>query len=71
VDLALREEVVSVGDLVTADEVVVTGSVRGVEPVRAYAGRREWDEGAVTPLLSAELRRVWLGGHDPVYTGSA
>jgi para-aminobenzoate synthetase/4-amino-4-deoxychorismate lyase len=55
----VREEPVSFERLLAADEVFLTGSVRGVEPVRACDGIREWAEGTLTPLVSDELRRRW------------
>jgi para-aminobenzoate synthetase/4-amino-4-deoxychorismate lyase len=64
--IQLREQAVSGGDLATADEVFVSGSVRGVEPVRAYEDVRQWEEGAVTRIISAGLRRLWLRRPYPV-----
>ena len=63
--IRLREEAVSADDLAEADELFVSGSVRGVEPVRAYEDLRQWEEGAVTPVISAGLRRLWLEGQHP------
>jgi len=60
-EIAVREEVVSVDDLAAADEVFVSGSVRGVEPVRAYADVREWAPGTLTQAVSDALRHRWLG----------
>jgi para-aminobenzoate synthetase / 4-amino-4-deoxychorismate lyase len=59
--LEVREEAVELGALADADEVFLTGAVRGVEPVRRCIGVREWDPGRVTERIAAELRRVWLG----------
>jgi para-aminobenzoate synthetase/4-amino-4-deoxychorismate lyase len=64
--IGLREEAVSGDALAHADEVFVSGSVRGVEPVRAYQATRRWDEGAVTATISAGLKQVWLGARQPV-----
>jgi para-aminobenzoate synthetase/4-amino-4-deoxychorismate lyase len=58
--IELREEPVGVEALAAADEVFLTGAVRGVEPVRACRGVGEWDSGRVTAQLAAELRRIWL-----------
>jgi para-aminobenzoate synthetase / 4-amino-4-deoxychorismate lyase len=65
--LPLEERAVSREELASADEVFVSGSVRGVEPVRAYAGAR-WEPGPVTPGVAAGLRRLWLGAQKPDYT---
>jgi para-aminobenzoate synthetase / 4-amino-4-deoxychorismate lyase len=67
----LREEVVSSDDLAEADEAFVSGSVRGVEPVRAYEDVRRWEEGALTRVISAGLRRVWLKQRQPDYARSS
>jgi para-aminobenzoate synthetase/4-amino-4-deoxychorismate lyase len=54
----LREEAV---DLAAADEVFMTGAVRGVEPVARCEGVAEWDSGELTAQVAAELRAIWLG----------
>jgi branched-subunit amino acid aminotransferase/4-amino-4-deoxychorismate lyase len=64
--IEVRERTVSRDELAAADEVFASGSVRGVEPVRAYDDVRRWEEGAVTPVISARLRQLWLEGHYPV-----
>jgi para-aminobenzoate synthetase/4-amino-4-deoxychorismate lyase len=64
--ISVREGAVSAGDLAEADEVFASGSVRGVEPVRAYDEVRRWEPGDVTPVISAGLRRLWLVRQDPV-----
>jgi para-aminobenzoate synthetase/4-amino-4-deoxychorismate lyase len=66
--IPLREQIVSGDDLAEADELFVSGSVRGVEPVRACEDVRRWEEGAVTPVISAGLRRLWLRTQHPDYT---
>jgi para-aminobenzoate synthetase/4-amino-4-deoxychorismate lyase len=53
----LREEAV---DLTAADEVFMTGAVRGVEPVGRCEGVAEWDSGELTARVAAELRAIWL-----------
>jgi para-aminobenzoate synthetase/4-amino-4-deoxychorismate lyase len=53
----LREEPV---DLAAADEVFLTGAVRGVEPVGRCEGVAEWDSGELTSRVAAELRAIWL-----------
>ena len=52
--VAVREEAVAIDRLLAADEVFLTGSVRGVEPVAAY-------EGPVTREVAGVLRRHWEG----------
>jgi para-aminobenzoate synthetase/4-amino-4-deoxychorismate lyase len=64
--IELREEVVSGEDLAAASEVLVSGSVRGVEPVRACEGLGHWDEGPVTAALAERLRALWMGSRDRV-----
>jgi para-aminobenzoate synthetase/4-amino-4-deoxychorismate lyase len=54
-----REEIVSLDRLADADEVFLTGSVRGVEPVSACAGVRLWKPGRVTRDVAAQLKRHW------------
>jgi para-aminobenzoate synthetase / 4-amino-4-deoxychorismate lyase len=57
--IPVRAEAVSVDRLLEADEVFLSGSVRGVEPVRSWAGGREWSPGELTPLIADQLRRLW------------
>jgi para-aminobenzoate synthetase/4-amino-4-deoxychorismate lyase len=56
-----RETPLASADVERADEVFVTGSVRGVEPVRAVVGLRRWKPGPVTATLAASLGERWLG----------
>jgi para-aminobenzoate synthetase/4-amino-4-deoxychorismate lyase len=64
--IPVREQPVSATDIAEADEVFASGSLRGVEPVRSYEGVRRWEQGAVTPVISAALRRLWLGAQDSI-----
>ena len=64
--IPVRQRTVSRNELAEADEVFASGSVRGVEPVQAYEDVRQWKEGAVTRVISARLRRLWLGEQYPV-----
>ena len=48
-------------DLLAADEVFLTGSVRGVERVRALDGTTLPSSDEVTGRIAAELRKAWLG----------
>ena len=58
------ERRLSVDELASADEVFMTGGVRGVEPVGRCAGIGEWDSGEFTARVSAELQRAWLDADD-------
>jgi len=55
----VREQPISFARLLAADEVFLSGSVRGVEPVWGIEGGRAWHVGTVTPLVADELRRRW------------
>lgn len=57
----VREEPLTVADLLVVREAFVTGSVRGVEPVRSLDGTAIPGPGAVTTMLADALRRRWLG----------
>ncbi len=57
--LRTSEEVVDLTALTAAQEAFLTGSIRGVEPVRALRGGTTWREGAVTSRLAVALRRSW------------
>ncbi|MEA2332437.1 MAG: para-aminobenzoate synthetase / 4-amino-4-deoxychorismate lyase [Thermoleophilaceae bacterium] len=57
--MEVREEALGPDRLADADEAFMTGAVRGVEPVRRYAGVRDWEAGEVTTRVAAELRRIW------------
>jgi para-aminobenzoate synthetase / 4-amino-4-deoxychorismate lyase len=65
--IELREQRLSVADLRAAREVFLTGSVRGVEPVRSLDGAPVGEVGAidfprsVAARLARELRMRWLG----------
>ena len=48
-------------DLLAADEVFLSGSVRGIEPVASLDGASLPDARPLTEKLAAELRRAWLG----------
>lgn len=57
--MPVREEAIALDRLLAADEVFLSGSVRGIEPVRAYDEARAWPAGTVTPLVADALRRLW------------
>lgn len=56
----VREQPLRLADLESADEAFLTGSVRGIEPVRAVGEHALRDGGPVTPRLAASLRASWL-----------
>ena len=60
--LAVREIELTVGDLMTADEVFLAGSVRGVEPVRAIDGVELTPRNDAGARIGAELKRAWMPG---------
>lgn len=54
------EQALAKDDLLAADEVFLTGSVRGIEPVRSLDGVELEPRGEMTARLAAQLRRHWL-----------
>jgi para-aminobenzoate synthetase / 4-amino-4-deoxychorismate lyase len=60
--LETHETELSLEDLLTADEVFLTGSVRGVERVGAIDGCELATAGDVTASIATELRRTWIDG---------
>jgi para-aminobenzoate synthetase/4-amino-4-deoxychorismate lyase len=65
-----REEIVSFERLRAADEVFLTGAVRGIEPVRGCDGAAGWAAGPVTARLSRELRDTWTRAAGPGHVPS-
>ncbi|HEX8714680.1 MAG TPA: hypothetical protein VF706_03850, partial [Solirubrobacteraceae bacterium] len=59
--LAVREESLGVDRLIAAGEAFLTGSVRGVEPVRSVGDAELGPPGDAVAALAAELRRMWMG----------
>jgi len=57
-----HEAELSRDDLLSADEVFLTGSVRGIERVGTLDGTELVATGDVTTRLAAELRRTWIDG---------
>jgi para-aminobenzoate synthetase/4-amino-4-deoxychorismate lyase len=64
VGIEVIERGLSVDELGAADEVFMTGGVRGVEPVGRCAGLGEWDSGDFTSRVGAELQNAWLAADD-------
>jgi para-aminobenzoate synthetase / 4-amino-4-deoxychorismate lyase len=56
-----HQEPLSSSDLLTADEVFLTGSVRGIEAASSLDGAVLAGAGAMTAELAAALRRAWFG----------
>jgi len=56
-----HESVLDRDDLLAAEEVFLTGSVRGIEPVASLDGETLPGGRPLTEQLAAELRRAWLG----------
>ena len=56
---AVREEPIPLARLLAADEVFLSSSVRGIEPVLAYEQVRVWREGPVAAAVAAALRESW------------
>lgn len=58
--IEVRETRLTVDDLIAADEVFLTGSVRGVEPARSVAGSPLRPPGEVSGIVARGLRDRWL-----------
>jgi para-aminobenzoate synthetase/4-amino-4-deoxychorismate lyase len=61
VGVELREERLSIDRLIEAGEAFLTGSVRGVEPVRSVGDSELHVPGETMGEIAAEMRRVWIG----------
>jgi para-aminobenzoate synthetase/4-amino-4-deoxychorismate lyase len=59
--LEAHQEPLSRDDLLTADEVFLTGSVRGIEVAASLDGAPLAGAGEAAERLAAELRRAWVG----------
>ncbi len=61
IDLDLHEEALTYDDLLSADDVFLTGSVRGIELVDCLDGTRCQNDSAIGNRLSTELQLAWTG----------
>jgi para-aminobenzoate synthetase / 4-amino-4-deoxychorismate lyase len=59
--IEVDEEPLRLTELRGYEEVFLTGSVRGIEPVRALDGEDLQVEGQITAKLAAALRERWFG----------
>jgi para-aminobenzoate synthetase/4-amino-4-deoxychorismate lyase len=59
--IEVAEESFDLDALLSADEVFLTNSLRGIEPVRAVDGESIPSEGPITTALAAGLRQRWFG----------
>ena len=69
--IATGEAIVTIDQLQQADEVFLTGSIRGIEPVSSLTGLRDWGEGQITPIVSRALQQAWgapVGPQTPART---
>jgi para-aminobenzoate synthetase / 4-amino-4-deoxychorismate lyase len=55
-----HETELTIDDLIAADEVLLAGSVRGVEPVRSIDGAKLGQPSSASARVAAELRRGWM-----------
>lgn len=55
-----HETELTIDDLVAADEVLLAGSVRGIEPVGALDGKELGPQSSTGARVAAELRRGWM-----------
>jgi para-aminobenzoate synthetase/4-amino-4-deoxychorismate lyase len=58
-EIPIRVEVVSFDRLRTADEMFITGAVRGIEPVRSCDGAACGSDSLTSSRLASELQRTW------------
>lgn len=58
--IEVHEEPISLAELLGADEVFLTNSLRGVEPIRAIDATPIAAEGPITTALAGALRTLWF-----------
>lgn len=59
--VGVREEPLGLGRLIASREAFLTGSVRGLEPIRELDEARLDPPGQLSLELSAQMRRAWIG----------
>ena len=62
IGVPLREERLTLDDLLAAKELSLTNALRGVEPIREIDGRPIVADGPLTTALAAALRQRWFAG---------
>jgi para-aminobenzoate synthetase / 4-amino-4-deoxychorismate lyase len=63
-EIETREESLHPNDLLTADEVFLTGSIRGIEPALELGGQSLAGSGALSDRLADALRQRWGLPHE-------
>jgi para-aminobenzoate synthetase / 4-amino-4-deoxychorismate lyase len=69
-DIELREETLTVERLIAAGEAFLTGSVRGVEPVRSIDDAELAPPGEATSAIAAKLKQIWLANEAAHWAGA-
>ena len=59
--IEVREQALGVDELLAAGEAFLTGSVRGIEPVRSLGENDLRRPGSASSSIAAEIKRQWLG----------
>jgi branched-subunit amino acid aminotransferase/4-amino-4-deoxychorismate lyase len=59
--MEVREEVLTVDRLIAAGEALLTGSVRGVQPVRCVDDAEFEPPGEAVSGIAAVMKRNWVG----------
>jgi para-aminobenzoate synthetase/4-amino-4-deoxychorismate lyase len=67
----LREETLGIERLIAAGEAFLTGSVRGVEPVRSVGEVELGETGETVAEIAAEMKQAWIGSTEFSRRGAA
>lgn len=67
----LREEALTIDRLIAGGEAFLTGSVRGIEPVRFVGDAELTEPGEAVREVAAELKRMWIGKGAAGWVGAA